>query len=324
MLEIILWGGVFVASLAVLVKSSEYLTLSAEKIGLFFKLPAFVIGVLIVTLGTSLPELASSIIAVYQGYSEIVAGNVIGSNITNIFLILGIVGIFAVDKKFKNGINNTDLVALIGSIFFLTLAILDRKFSFFEALLSLGCFLIFLYYTVFSKEGREDKEAGFFERIKQKFDASQRKKFPVKSLMVFIFSAFFVFLGAKYTIDSVVYFSNLIQVGKAVIAASVVALGTSLPELAVAWSSARKGKIEVAVGNILGANIFNSLVVMGVSGLVGDLIISSKILLFGLPMMITAVLMYLFIVRDKEITKWEGSFLLIFYFFYIGKIFGWF
>ncbi len=322
MLEIFLWGGVFVISLWILLKASDYFTDSAEEIGLFFKLSPFVVGVTIVALGTSLPELVSSILAVLQGYSEIVAGNVVGSNITNIFLILGIIAIVSSKNKFNHNIIDVNLLSLFGSTFLIVTAMIDGKFTFFEGVLCLLGFSVFLYHTIFSRHVNVVDKFKIKKSIKENLQIGKVNKFPLKSLLFLVISSIFIFLGAKYVIDSVVYFSNLIHVGKSVIAASVIALGTSLPELVVSWSAARKGNLEVVMGNILGSNIFNAFVVMGISAMVGTLVISNSILFLGIPMLVVATFMYVFVIQDRKIKKWEGIFLLIFYVFYIGKLFG--
>jgi len=323
MLEIVLWGIVFIVSLGVLLKASDYFTDSAEKIGLFFKLPAFVIGVTIVALGTSLPELVSSVFAVLKGSSEIVAGNVVGSNITNICLILGITALITTRSKFNHNIINVDLPILLGSTFLTGMMMIDGKFTFSEGILSLLGLSVFLFHTITSNRGTKKDKDQMKKEISIDSMKIKNKKFPFNNLAILGISSIFIFLGAKYTIDSVIYISEVINIGKDIIAASVVALGTSLPELAVSYTAARKGNIEVAVGNILGSNIFNSLAVMGFAALIGTLIIPQNILFFGLPMMLISTFMYIFITQDREIDKWEGSFLLVFYVFYIGKLFGW-
>ena len=112
------------------------------------------------------------------------------------------------------------------------------------------------------------------------------------------------------------------NIGKEIIAITAVALGTSLPELFVSIQAARKGKPEIAVGNILGSNIFNTFAVMGVPGLFGALVIPQSILFLGLPIMIMATIIYFFMTQDKQITQWEGWMLLLFYVLFVGKQFG--
>ncbi|MAG15694.1 conjugal transfer protein TraR [Candidatus Woesearchaeota archaeon] len=320
MLPVFIWIAIFIASLIVLVKASDYFTDSAEKIGLYFGLPAFIVGVTIVAIGTSLPELVSSIFAVLNHSSEIVVGNVVGSNITNIFLILGIAAIIGKKVNVTYELIHVDLPMLIGSSFLLTLTIWDGVFTLPEALLCISGVFLYLVYTLSIEKKHKDTEI----KKEMKGFLKKRKKLDWKALIVLVVSVFFIYIGANYTVESVINLSEALSIGKEIIAVSAVALGTSLPELMVTVSAARKGKPEMAVGNILGSNIFNSFAVMGIPALIGTLVIPSSILTFGLPMMLAATLLYFFITQDREITQWEGWMLVIFYVFFIGKVFSFF
>ncbi|MCH8003971.1 MAG: calcium/sodium antiporter [Nanoarchaeota archaeon] len=317
MLEMLIWIAVFVASLFVLIKASGYFTDSAEKIGIFFGLPAFIVGVTIVAIGTSLPELISSIFAVLKNSSEIVVGNVVGSNITNILLILALAAIIGKKLKITFELIHVDLPILVGSAFLFAAMIWDGVFTLPEALLSIVGIIIYFLYTVNSE--REHKDAEIKKEMKE--ELRKKKKLDIKTIAILVVSAVFIFIGAKYTIESVIKLSEIFNLGKEIIAVSAVALGTSLPELAVSITAVRKGKPEIAVGNVLGSNIFNTFVVMGVPAFFGALIIPQSILTFGLPMMLIATLLFFFITQEKEITKWEGYLLLLFYVFFIGKLF---
>jgi cation:H+ antiporter len=317
MWSLFLWGGLFVVSLAVLVKASDYFVRSSEVIGKFLRLPAFIIGVTLVAIGTSLPELASSIFAVFSGASEIVVANVVGSNIANIFLILGITAIVAGKIKILHEIIHVDLPLLIGSAFLLALTIWDGVFTFIEALLFIGGLILYLGYTVSTQEKHED--IGAEKKIKK---GLKGRRLDIRTIFVFLISAVFIFLGAKYTVDSVIELSGILNIGTEVIAIIAIALGTSLPELVVSISAVRKKKAEIAVGNILGSSIFNIFGVMGITGLFGVLIVPEIVLTLGLPLMLMATLMYFFIAQDRDITKWEGWMLLLFYVFFVLKLFG--
>ncbi|MBT3356405.1 calcium/sodium antiporter [bacterium] len=321
-MEIIIWTAIFFFSLTILVKASDFFTDAAEEIGLFFKLQPFLIGVTIVALGTSLPELVSSLFALHSGASEIVSGNVVGSNITNICLVLGITAVVGKKMKLDYEILNVDLPLLISSAFILGITIYDGKFTFWEAVLCLvGIIIYFVRIVSSEKKGEKAKQKG--EQLEKylKKELHWTKKIPIKEFITLIIAGVFIFLSAKYTVDAAVKVSELLNIGAEIIAASIIALGTSLPELAVSLTAAKKGKAEIAVGNILGSNIFNALGVMGITGLFGVLIIPQSILIFGLPLMVITTFVVLFVTQDKEVTKWEGYFLLLFYVFYIGKIF---
>jgi len=309
-----IWIVILAVSLAALIKSSDYFTDSAEKIGLKFGIPAFIVGVSIVSIGTSLPELLTGIVAVMMGSSEIVIGNVVGSNITNIFLGLGIlplvIGYFTVDKNLVS----VDLPILVGSTFLIAITCLDGKFTTVEAVFSLAGFIVYIGYIV--SEHNEFKKKVTEEKKKD-------KALGLKTILVLIASCAGLFFSAKYTVESIIKISQIINIGTEIISASAVALGTSLPEIIASAVAARKGKIEMAVGTLLGSNIFNAFAIMGISGLVGTLVIPENMTGYGIYMLVLATLLYFFITLDREVTKWEGWMLIIFYGVFLFKLFAW-
>ncbi|MFV2040916.1 MAG: calcium/sodium antiporter [Candidatus Hydrothermarchaeales archaeon] len=306
---------IFIFSLAVLIKASSQFTKSAEKIGIYLGMPSFIVGVTIVSIGTSLPELVSSIVSVLSGSSEIVVGNVVGSNITNIFLVLGVVGVVGGKLHIEYELIHVDLPLFVGSSFLLSLMLWDRVFSPAEAVLSLMGFVLYMHYTLNVEREMEHPEAEVsVKKIKKGLEPT--------TVAILVLSAAFIYLGAKYTVESIITLSEEFNLGKEIIAASAVALGTSLPELMVSVTAAREGRPELAIGNVLGSNIFNSFAVMGISAFFGTLIIPENIVTFALPLMFLATLLYVFITQDKQITKWEGGLLVIFYIYFIGKIIG--
>ena len=307
----LLWSAVFIISLFALIKGSDYFTNSAEEIGLWLGVHPFTVGVTIVALGTSLPELASSIAAVAKGASEIVAGNVVGSNIANILLVLGVAAIIARRIKITFSITHIDLPFLVASTFMLYLTMADGLFDLFDAVLFLIGLAAFIGYNL--KKQRYGDLAG---DEKSSTAASQTKNF-----VILLISVFFIYLGAKYTIDSILQLARILEIKSEVIAVSIVALGTSLPELAVSITAARKGNADMAVGNVLGSNIFNAFAVMGIPALLGPLTVTPDILNLALPIMVISTFLFYVICHDNEVSLWEGILLLLFYVFFIGKLF---
>ncbi len=306
-MALLLWPGIFLVSLVILIKASNYFTDAAARIGLHFGIPKFIVGVTVVGIGTSLPELVSSIIAVFENSSEIVAGNVVGSNITNIFLVLGVTAIVGRKIQIDYSLIHVDLPLLVGSSFFLLIVMWDGHYLLPEALLSFAGVILYLTFAV--KNGQENHDDSLHQDLKW------------YTWLVLAGSSVFIFLGAKYTVESVIKLAEMLHLGKEIVAASAVALGTSLPELAVSVSAAKKGQAEMAIGNILGSNIFNALGVMSIPALFGTLIIPPSILDFALPVMVLATLLYMFSTQDKQITRWEGWMLIGFYILFIGKLF---
>ncbi len=313
--EIYLWIAVLFFSVLVLVKSSDLLTSSAEKIGLLLKIPAFIIGVTIVAIGTSLPELISSIIAVADGSSEIVLANVLGSNITNIFLVLGVAAIFAKKLELSYELLHVDLPLFIGATFLLLLAVIDGEYSFFDAILSLAGVGVYILYSISAKHPEDTKVAKSHLEMEHK-----KVKWNYMIFVQIVISAIFLYSSAKFTIDAVVNIAEILKVATEIVAITAIALGTSLPELAVALQAARRGNSEIVVGSILGSSIMNSLGVMAIASFFGELVIREYILVAALPIMLIAAVMYFFITQEKQITKWEGWLLIIFYLFFLENM----
>jgi len=275
--------------------------------------------VTIVAVGTSTPELVSSVLAVIKGSPEIVAGNVMGSNVTNIFLILGISAIIGKKMVTSYQLANVDLPIFVGSAFLVSLMVMDGAFSLPEALLCLACLLVYLVYAVRAERVADEVKEKFLEA--EGIVIREKRRPDLKVYTKLSISLFFLYIGANYTVVSVVRLSEMVGIGTEVIAASAVALGTSLPELVVSVRAAAMNKPELAIGNILGSNIFNALGIMGISALFGTLVISEMITGFVMPMMIVATLLYFVVIWENEVTQWEGWMLVIFYVFFLGKLF---
>lgn len=309
--NIYLWLLILFLGLFVLVKAADFFNKAAETIGLSFGMSPFIIGVLITSIGTSLPELITSTIAVIQGASEIVPGNIAGSNVTNIFLILGIVSI--VHRKpilLSSDFITVDLQFLIGSVLFISVAFADGVFSLFEGILCLLAFVVyFLYLLQSAKKNRVI------------FQLNQHpKKATLKYYIQFFLSAGLIYIAGQVVIRGVVFISDYYQIGTSVIAAGVVALGTSLPELVVSLDAVRKNKSDYAIGNILGSSIFNSFWVMGFASLFGSIIVSEEVISFIMPMMLIATFLFYMLTRDKMISIWEGALFLLFYILFVSKL----
>lgn len=309
-MDILLYIGIFVAALTALLFASDWFTDAAEEIGSAFGIPSFVIGLTIVALGTSLPELATSIISILKGNSEIVVGNVVGSNITNIALVLGLVLIYAKYIRLEYNVWHIDMTFLWGSAFFLWFVVYDRHISALETILLLSLLVIFLMYLL--KKG--PNENGEEEKKK-------RDKIRPIAIGKLILGALLVWQGADYTIYAIGEISKLLGFAPEYIALSAIALGTSLPEVFVSISAIRKGNAGIAIGNVIGSNIFNTFAVMGISSIVGPLKIPDNIFYFYIPLMIVITVIFGIISNNKKLTQWEGYLLLIFYLFYMGEIF---
>jgi len=312
-MDLLIWSGIFILSLAVLVKASDWFVEGAEKIGLALGIPSFIIGVTIVALGTSLPELASSISAVLAGSSEIVAGNAIGSNITNILLVMGLVALVSKKKiVIERNLMDVDIPMLVASSLILWFLIADLKLTIIDAVILLTALGIFLAYT-FEKPDNELEE--------ELTDLPERGKIEWKTVLMVLGSGVLIYFGANYTVSAIQEISTLLGFGTGVIALSLVALGTSLPEVLVSVSAARKGNTGIAFGNVIGSNIFNTFAVMSIPRFFGEVIIPEDITVFSLPMMIGVTLLFTIMCLSKRISRFEGMILILFYVIFLVGLF---
>ncbi|MFC1789660.1 calcium/sodium antiporter, partial [Patescibacteria group bacterium] len=276
---LIIWILVFVASLIVMIKGADWLLESAERIGLAIGLSPFIIGVTIVGMGTSFPELISSMAAVLKGVTEIVPASAIGSNIANILLVVGLSAVIGRRLIISKSLIDLDLPLLaISTVLFLGI-VWDKQITLIESIFLIIAYGIYLSYTILHKDNRETAEIAEVlpsrqERRKhfdQKKESIEKPKIGVKDFVFLILGIIFLIFGAKYLIDSVVKLSEILAIGAGVIALAAVAFGTSLPELLVSVRAAFRKKSEIALGNIFGSNVFNLLIVVVVLRMSGCL-----------------------------------------------------
>lgn len=331
---IALWVIIFLLSLAILVKSADLFVENAEKIGLAFKISPFIIGVTIVAIGTSFPELASSLVAVFKGASEIVVANALGSNIANILLIVGLSAIVARRLIVTRSLIDLDAPLLATATVLFGFTMWDRKIVFGEGILLVLAFVIYFLYTIHQK--RDDEETPELvevlpSRIERRRKAMEENK-KSGSLQKISFGNFFFLilgviglaLGANYTIEAVLKLSELLKINTSFIAITAVAVGTSLPELVVSIKAAIKKKYEIALGNVFGSNVFNALLVVGIPALIKPLAVDELTFSIGFPFLVVSTLLFIISGISRRIHLWEGAMYLLIYVLFVVKLIGWF
>ncbi len=301
-----IWAlALFIVSLGFLIKSSDWFIDAAEKIGLALGVSPFIIGVTLVGFGTSLPELASSIASVFANESEVVVGNVIGSNVTNILLVLGLTSFFQPFIRMEYNLMDLDMPLLVISAFLMWFVLSDGTFDMYDSLLFIGGLVIFLINSL-TTQTFTPKE--------------QRPSLELTTILWFIVAGVIIFFSAEYTIKALVQMAIKMNASPDIIALTMVALGTSLPEVAVSITAARRGNPGLAVGNVLGSNIFNTYAVMAIPSFFGTLIIPDHIPDFSMSFMLGATVLFAVISLSNRISRWEGMMLIIFYLFFIGQL----
>ena len=314
-----MWSVVLILSLVALVRGADWLISGAENIGVAIGFSPFVVGVTIVALGTSLPELISSMSAVLKSAPEIVVANAVGSNIANILLIVGISAIIAKKIVVEKNVIDIDLPLLAASTLLFVLVAWDGGINIYESLILLGAYVCYLLYVLIYKEEKEiEKRAEMV--VEDEIEA--KTKFKAKDLVAIIGGALLLAVGANYLVDSILELSSFLGLTAGVITIIVVAVGTSLPELSVSVKAALKGKGDTALGNIFGSNVFNILVVVGIPGLFSYLPLGEQVMLIGLPVLIITTFLFIVSGFSKQIHIWEGLFYVAIYIVFVVKLLG--
>ncbi|MGK0617688.1 sodium:calcium antiporter [Meiothermus cerbereus] len=300
----------FVGSLAVLLVSARLFTGAAERIGLALGLSSFMVGVIIVGVGTSLPELITGLFSVSQGVSQIVSGNVLGANVSNLLLILGVSTVFSVLRPVYLGeaYIAIDLHFLVGSAFVLGVVMFDGVVGRVEGLFLLAVYGVYVAYLL--QEGSSGQSGG------------TRPPIAPRDLLLVALSPVGIYFGAEWTVASLQGLAGGLGVPTAIVAVTVLALGTTLPELVVSITAARQGKASLAVGNILGSCVFNALVVVGAGAVYRTVKAPPELTGFALPFVIGASLLFYLLVQDRRISSWEGMLFLVMYALFILEVSG--
>ncbi len=308
------WIVIFIVALALLVKASDYFVEYAEKVGLSIGMSPTVIGVLLLAFGTSLPELGTSIIAMLKNSPEIVLGNVVGSNIANILMVGGALFLVAGKTKFNPRQFKIELWLVPGTAILLFLLSLNLFISTWESIVLLIAYVSYVGYSV--------RQSMKVDELVEAVEPEEKPE-PAKWFywLFLLLSGAGIYFGAEYTIESILQIADHFTIGKEIIALTAVALGTSLPELFVSISAGRRGKFEMALGNILGSNIFNILAIVSIPSLLGPMDVPSDMVNFSMPFMIGLCLLMVGIVVSRRSSKLIGALFLFTYVAYTAGLY---
>lgn len=306
----------FIIGFIILIKGAGLLVDGASSLAKKLKISALVIGLTVVAFGTSMPELFVNLFASFQGKAEIAIGNILGSNIANILLILGISAIIYPLTVTKGTVWKEIPFSLLAALTMGIMAndvLIDKSGSNvltrIDGLVLIGFFIIFLYYTfgIAKNQNPDDKENNV--KIYK----------TTTSLMMIILGLGFLALGGKWIVDGAMALATLLGVSQSLIGLTIVAVGTSLPELATSAVAAYKKNSDIAVGNIVGSNIFNIFWVLGLSALIKPLPFTpSSGLDIGMTVFATLLLfLWMFIGKKRVLQPWQGMVFLMIYFAYI-------
>ena len=303
-----------------LIKGADYLVDGSSNIAKKFHIPEIVIGLTIISIGTSMPELFVSIKSALEGHSDMAIGNVIGSNICNLLLILGLsTMIRRIDFKRETRLIEVPLTLAI-TIMFMIICNLGLGVSRVDAVVLMLVFATFIVFTVvMAREGEQfDKEDDEDEDKKINKPTS-----TLKDIIYIILGIIGLKIGGDLTVDNAVNVAEYLNLSEKVISITILAIGTSLPELVTSVSAAIKGKSDIAIGNILGSNIFNMLLIIGVSAVINPITYNISYNKDLIILIIATVILSLFpfIPPKNKMSKRNGWLYFIMYIAYMISLF---
>ena len=293
---------IFIVAMGALVYGADFIIKESERIALHFNISHFVIGATLVAFGTSLPEMAASMMASSQGKSDMAVANVVGSVIFNITLVLGIVFMIAKSMKPQRDLFAKDSAWIVVPLVIFFIMIQDGVISRFDGVLFLLMMVSYLFFLF--KDAKEDLEGEIDDSL------SSEKFNWLKTVGLLAIGFAFTIGGANFVIESGTHIARDFGVSEWIIGLFLISLGTSLPELVVSLVAIKKGNADMSVGNIIGSNVANFSMVLGASSLINPLTVDLVSAHFDMFVMAGASLILLFILANKLYNKAGGIFLL--------------
>ncbi len=299
---------------AFLIKGADILIDGASGIAKKFNIPEIIIGLTIVSIGTSAPELFISISSILSGHEDFSIGNVLGSNITNLLLILGITAIIR-PIYFKSKTKLIEIpMCLFFTILFVILCNIGEKISLIDSVILLICFLFFIIYTIYV--GQKNKEYDDIPNYN-----SDRKNW--KNILYILIGIIGLKIGGDFVVKNAESLALKFNISEKVISLTIIAIGTSLPELVTSILSAMRNEADLAVGNVIGSNIFNMLLVIGLTGIIKPINYSVEYNVQMTILLMATILITLFPHLDKKdhMTKSDGIMYIFMYAIYTFMLF---
>ena len=291
-----------IAGFVMLVKGADWFVDGAASLASRLGIPQLVIGLTIVAMGTSLPEAAVSITAALKGNAGISIGNVVGSNILNILIILGITAVMVSVAVQKSTLFYEIPFMLVITAVLLVMGVTGQAVTRIEGVILLLLFIVYLVYLYFlSKQSKEEEQ-------------EEKIEMPVwKCILLIVIGGVMIVRGSDFAVKGASELARTFGVSERFIGLTIVALGTSLPELVTSVTAARKGNADIAIGNIVGSNIFNILFVLGISALICDIPYAVSFRIDAVIGLIAGALLWLFSIRKRELRRGGGVAMLVAY-----------
>lgn len=303
--------------LVVLIIAGDIMVRGAAALARHWGVPALIVGLTIVAFGTSAPEMVVGVQAALMGQGDLAAGNVVGSNIANVLLALGVPALILAIPTNMSGVARNAFIALFAAILFILLAFINSPLIMWQGAILFGGIIAYLLYMFrLAKAGADDPILEEMTEIDEGEDGLPTN--TLKSLAYVIFGIAGLVVGGNLIVDNAVTIAEGFGVSETIIGLTIVAVGTSLPEIATVVVATYRGHPEVAIGNVLGSNVFNVFAVMGASALAGPIAIDNTLKVFDFwVMLVASIVLLILVLRRQPIGRKIGASFTLAYIIYI-------
>lgn len=314
---------IFIIGLILLIGGAELFLNSVDKFGIAWRISPLIMGLTVVAFATGAPELAISLQAAIEGRPDLVLGNIIGSNISNILLILGITGLIS-PLAITNRIIKRDIPMVIAASILMYLLAMDGSLSPFDGVLILTALLsysVFMYYQI--KSDRKNNKGEELSIAAKKILNNNPAWFYTKYILLLLAGLAMIVIGSRLMVHAAVTIAEILGVSELIIGLTIVSIGTSLPEVATSVSASRKGDSDTAIANVLGSNLYNILLTLGLTVVIapGLISVSQEAVVFDMPVMIIVVFACLPLFwPGKELGRIEAFGFLFYYGAYLSYL----
>lgn len=305
-----------IVGMGLLIKGADFFVDGSSKIAKALHIPSLIIGLTLVSMGTSAPEASVSVNAAINDLNDLSIGNVVGSNIFNTLLILGVSALFT-PLLIKDEMKKYDIPIMIGIYLVLILfsfVISPLTVDIFESIILLVLFVGYILFLIYraKKDNKEKSEEEKEEPI--------TKGKLVLSVVLAILGLAAIIFGGDLVVDSASNIATKLGMSEALVGLTIVAVGTSLPELVTSVVASLKKENDIAIGNVIGSNIFNVVFILGLSSTISSLVVNSAVLLDMIVMLVSGVIVLVFALCSKNINKWQGVIMFMLYVGYLTYI----
>ncbi len=312
---------VLIIGFVLLVKGADFFVEGASSVAKMLKVPSLIIGMTIVAMGTSLPETSVSIAASMNNQNTLAVSNVVGSNIFNLMVVLGVCAVIAELKVSKDVLKRDYPFSVLCAILLLVAGVIGMTLGRMDGIIFLVIFAVFIFYLIKSAlDARKRGEISEKEREMNE-EMEEMEDLPVwKCILYIVGGAIAIKYGGDWVVDSASVIATSFGISATLVGLTICSVGTSLPELVTSIVAARKNELDMAVGNVVGSNVFNILMVLGIAATVSPIAFLTENIIDIVVLLVFSLITWVFCVTQKKLSKKEGILMLVLYTIYLVYI----